>query len=85
MVDNEYILEENFGEEENRLAGTAIWFGDGTIESFDRLPDQVDAMIIGRGEAHLTAARDGGPGRDVATTYGTVFFSNDLVVEAAGH
>jgi len=48
------------------LNGTCVWFGDGTIGSFDRLPDEVDLLIPGTGSPQLTPPRSGGAGDDIA-------------------
>ena len=72
---------------EGMFGGLGVWFGDGTVESFDRLPDQVD--VIARSLdwlPQLTASRDGSEELDIALMGGTEIsvLPGRAVVEAAG-
>ncbi len=62
LVSEEYGL--GGGHEQGRISGAAVWFGDGTFEAFDRLPDEPDLMIIGM-KPQLTPNRDGRDTMDV--------------------
>lgn len=75
--------------EENRYLGAGVWFGDGTVESFERLPDQVDVLVdtdgFGVSHAQATPARDGSGGVDIAIGGGAVLvLPGRALAEAAG-
>lgn len=69
------------------LGGALVWFGDGAMQSMQRLPDEIDALVARPGPyAQLTPARTAKTGLDLALMGGlwVGVFPTELITGVAG-